>query len=52
MKKENTAISGADKPDSRRKFLKTAAVAGAAATLGFPHIRNAKAAATTTWRLR
>ena len=52
MKKENTAISGADKPDSRRKFLKTAAVAGAAATLGFPHIRNAEAAATTTWKIQ
>jgi len=39
---------------SRRKFFKTAAVAGAAAAVtvvGFPHIRTA-AAKTTTWKIQ
>lgn len=35
----------------RRKFLKSAAVAGGAAILGAPHIRTA-AAAGTTWKLQ
>ncbi len=39
-------------PANRRKFLKATAAAGAAATLGFPHIRNAEAAATTTWKIQ
>jgi TRAP-type mannitol/chloroaromatic compound transport system substrate-binding protein len=36
----------------RRKFLKSAAAVGGAAILGAPHIRNAKAAATTTWKIQ
>ena len=53
MEKDDThSITAAKKPDNRRTFLKTAAVAGAAATLGFPHIRNAEAAATTTWKIQ
>ena len=39
-------------PANRRKFLKATAAAGAAATLGFPHIRNAAAAETTTWKIQ
>ena len=45
--------------ESRRKFLKgaaviggTAAAVGAAQTLGFPYIRDAEAAKTTTWRIQ
>ncbi len=53
MKKETTVTkNGSEKPDGRRKFLKATAAAGAAATLGFPHIRNAAAAETTTWKIQ
>jgi TRAP-type mannitol/chloroaromatic compound transport system substrate-binding protein len=45
---------------SRRRFLKSASVAsagavaavGTAQTLGFPYIRDAKAATTTTWKIQ
>ena len=42
---------------SRRKFLRSTAVAGAgglavASTVGFPHIRDAKAAMGTTWKIQ
>ena len=45
--------------EARRKFLKgaavmggTAAAVGAAQTLGFPYIRDAEAAMTTTWKIQ
>jgi TRAP-type mannitol/chloroaromatic compound transport system substrate-binding protein len=45
--------------EARRKFLKgaavmggTAAAVGAAQTLGFPYIRDAEAAETTTWKIQ
>lgn len=38
-----------EKPAGRRRFLQAA---GAAATLGFPHVRNAAAAETTTWKIQ
>jgi len=45
--------------EARRKFLKgaavmggTAAAMGAAQTLGFPYIRDAEAAETTTWKIQ
>ena len=37
---------------SRRQFLKTAAVAGGAATLGFPYIGSAEKGQTTTWKVQ
>ncbi len=48
------------KTSSRRRFLKRASVAsagavaavGTAQTLGFPYIRDAKAATTTTWKIQ
>lgn len=38
--------------NGRRQFLKTAAVAGGAAILGAPYIRNAEAATTTVWKVQ
>ena len=52
MKDDTSITSQKEKPETRRKFLKATAVAGAAATLGFPHIRNAEAATTTTWKIQ
>lgn len=50
MKQRDT--SKATTKTSRRKFLKTTAAAGGAAILAAPHIRNAEAAKTTTWRIQ
>jgi len=36
----------------RRRFLKAGAAAGGAAILGAPHVRNAVAAAGTTWKVQ
>ncbi|MDJ0778064.1 MAG: TRAP transporter substrate-binding protein DctP [Gammaproteobacteria bacterium] len=52
MKDKNAKAVETTPPANRRKFLKATAAAGAAATLGFPHIRNAEAAATTTWKIQ
>ena len=53
MKQNKTKpVAEASPPANRRKFLKATAAAGAAATLGFPHIRNARAAETTTWKIQ
>ena len=53
MKEKSTQVSTrTEKPGGRRKFLKATAAVGAAATLGFPHIRNAAAAETTTWKIQ
>ena len=41
-----------NKKQSRRKFLKRSAAAAAASALGFPHLRKAEAAATTTWKVQ
>ena len=41
------------KPEqTRRKFLKASATAGAAAALGAPFIGNAQAQQTTTWKIQ
>lgn len=45
-------ISTGKRPGTRRGFLKTMVTAGTAATLGFPHIRNAAAAETTTFKIQ
>ena len=37
---------------ARRQFVKTAAATGAASVMGFPFIRDAKAASTTTWKIQ
>ena len=37
---------------TRRRFLRTGALAAGAATLAAPHIRNAEAAETTTWKVQ
>ena len=42
---------GGDGPD-RRRFLKATAVAGAAAVVGAPHIRNAEAAKGQVWKVQ
>ncbi len=52
MKQKTEKAVETNPPSNRRKFLKATAAAGAAATLGFPHIRNAEAAATTTWKIQ
>ncbi len=39
-------------PSGRRQFIKTAAVAGGAAILGAPYIRNAEAAKGQTWKVQ
>jgi TRAP-type mannitol/chloroaromatic compound transport system substrate-binding protein len=55
-KKSTGAERAKDSTVSRRKFLRgsVAAAGGAAAmsTLGVPYIRNAEAAATTTWKIQ
>ena len=42
------------KPANRRDFLKKSVLVGTAATAGLamPHVRNASAAATTTWKIQ
>jgi TRAP-type mannitol/chloroaromatic compound transport system substrate-binding protein len=49
MSMEQSRMSGCA---SRRKFLRGAAVAGAAAAVATPYIRNAEAAQTTTWKVQ
>ncbi|MEZ5478371.1 MAG: TRAP transporter substrate-binding protein DctP [Thiolinea sp.] len=58
MKKPETTPSnqpvaaGQQSSGSRRQFIKTAAVAGSAAILGAPFIRNAEAAGGQTWKVQ
>jgi TRAP-type mannitol/chloroaromatic compound transport system substrate-binding protein len=50
--KQTDARSAEETVSSRRKFLKTTAVAGGAAALGFPYLGNAEKAKTTTWKVQ
>ncbi|KAA3622707.1 MAG: ABC transporter substrate-binding protein [Proteobacteria bacterium] len=45
-------MTAKDTTDDRRTFLKSTAIAGGAAAFGFPHIREAGAAETTTWKIQ
>lgn len=52
MTDKNTTEPSAADATGRRKFLTAAAAVGGATILGAPYIRNAEAAATTTWKIQ